>query len=147
MNGPLVMEYDPPKTVDQWYFGSKTMRHIHGHKKPNQKCRQLTCFTSKCFFFVWHKCAWISCHCLYRISSLSWVQVPYCVRQSLCIVEQEKPIFCCPFSSYSMIYFSSCWSASMHDSLLEKKKVFLDSQLSCRLGITEISCWLFSLFS
>lgn len=34
MNGPAVKEFDPARAVDQWYFSSKTTRHIHGHKRP-----------------------------------------------------------------------------------------------------------------
>jgi hypothetical protein len=34
MNGPSVKEFDPTKTVNQWYFSSKTTRHVHGHRRP-----------------------------------------------------------------------------------------------------------------
>jgi hypothetical protein len=37
MNGPSVMQFYPVKAVDKWYCGSKTTRHMHGQKKPNQK--------------------------------------------------------------------------------------------------------------
>jgi hypothetical protein len=37
MNGPSVKEFDPTKAVNQWYFSSKTTRHVHGHKRPNKE--------------------------------------------------------------------------------------------------------------
>jgi hypothetical protein len=37
MNGPSVKEFDPTKAVNQWYFSSKTTRHVHGHRRPNKK--------------------------------------------------------------------------------------------------------------
>jgi hypothetical protein len=37
MNGPSVKEFYPTKAVNQWYFSSKTTRHVHGHKRPNKE--------------------------------------------------------------------------------------------------------------
>jgi hypothetical protein len=37
MSGPLGMEFDTVQVVDQWYFSSKTTRHVHDRKKPNNK--------------------------------------------------------------------------------------------------------------
>jgi hypothetical protein len=37
MNGPSLMEFDPAKAVDQWYFSCKTTKHVHGHKRPKKE--------------------------------------------------------------------------------------------------------------
>jgi hypothetical protein len=34
MHGPSVMEFDPAKIVDHWFFNSTPT--IHSHKKPNE---------------------------------------------------------------------------------------------------------------
>jgi hypothetical protein len=37
MNGPSVKEFDPTKAVNQWYYSSRTTRHVHDHRRPNKE--------------------------------------------------------------------------------------------------------------
>jgi hypothetical protein len=37
MNGPSLTEFSPANALDQWLFSSKTLRHVSGHKRQNDK--------------------------------------------------------------------------------------------------------------
>jgi hypothetical protein len=37
INGPSVKEFDPTKSVNKWYYSSKTTRYVHGHRRPNKE--------------------------------------------------------------------------------------------------------------
>jgi hypothetical protein len=36
MNGPSLMEFNPERAVDHWFFSSKP-GDVNGHKRPSEK--------------------------------------------------------------------------------------------------------------